>query len=358
MSVFRCTPKICTGPDALEQLRQIRANRVLLVTDQFFSENGTAVKIAGMVPGAETTIFDKVIPDPSAGLAAEGAALCTAVKPEVLLALGGGSVIDCAKGIRAAYDGELIFVAIPTTSGSGSEMTSYTILTKDGVKYPLVDERLRPDLTILEERLLEGLPPRLIADTGMDLLAHCMEALVGSRRNGFTDALAIYGVQTVFKLLIPSFQGDTSVRMGIHEAASMAGLAFDHAGLGLCHAMAHSMGGLFHIPHGRLCAMLLPHVITCNAAVSLGQYAELARRCGLSGVTDRLALRSLLAELHRLRTALRLPETLSQAGVGKAQLEEHRTAVISAALSDPCCKTNPIPVTEDVVAGILKAVAS
>lgn len=357
MSVFQCTTKIISGSEGLDYLKTVSAKQVVLVTDRYFSESGIAMEVGSRIPGARISLFDRVVPDPPAELAAEGGALCMACRPDVLLALGGGSVIDCAKGILAAYDRPVTFIAVPTTSGSGSEMTSYAILTKNGIKHPLVDERLRPDVTILDAGLLEKLPPSLVADTGMDLLAHCMEALVGTNRSEITDAMAVHGVRCVFQKLVHSYQGDTSVRMALHEAASMAGLAFDHAGLGLCHALAHSLGGLFHIPHGRLCAMLLPHVVEHNAETALGIYARLGRLCGLSGATDRLALRSLQSELRRLRRELHLPDNLPQAGVTKEQWQQNREKAVQAALEDPCCRTNPVPVTEEAVRSILKAVA-
>ena len=357
MSVFQCKTKVVTGTGALEMLRTIRAERVLLVTDPYFSGSGIGLKLAGMIPDAVVTVFDQVVPNPSAELAAQGAAVCVRIQPQVLLAVGGGSVIDCAKGIRAACERELLFIAVPTTSGSGSEMTSYAVLTRNHVKYPLVDESLLPDITILDDSLLRGLPTSLIADTGMDMLAHCMEAIVATGRSGFTDALAVHGVRTVFQSLRKSFQGDQSVRLQLHEAASMAGVSFNHAGLGLCHALAHSIGGAFSIPHGRLCAILLPAVISCNAEYILEPYAYLAKCYGLAAPTERLSLRNLLAEICRLRRELRLPENLWQTGIDRKEWENKRTDIVLAAVQDPCCKTNPVPVTEVMVSNVLKAVA-
>ena len=356
VTFFRCATKICSVTTALEVLRTYTAQRILVVTDPYFAESGKAREIGDLVPGAQVTIFDRVVPDPTAALAAEGAALCTTLRPELLIALGGGSAIDCAKGILAAYDGRPTFIAIPTTSGSGSELTSYAVLTKDAVKHPLVEESLRPDLAILDDSLLRSLPQSLIADTGMDLMAHCVEALGATGRSGFTDALAMYAASTVLRDLRASYGGDGSVRLGLHEAASMAGAAFDYAGLGLCHAMAHALGGVFHVPHGRLCAMLLPHVMTYNAIAVLAQYAKLARQCGIAGVTDRLALRNLQAELSRLRKELHMPENLAQAGVTDSQWKQHAQDLPRAILADPCCKTNPVEVTQEGIEKILKAV--
>ena len=357
MQIFHCPTKLYMGPGALDALGGFPAKRVLVVTDSFFSKNGTALEVGRRVPGAEVRIFDHVVPDPPASLAAEGAALCAQFRPQLLIALGGGSPMDCAKAIRLAAGEPMTFVAVPTTSGSGSEMTSFSILTHDGVKHPLVDPSLRPDAAILDDSLLTGLPPSLIADTGMDLLAHCLEALAATGASGFTDALAFEGARTTLALLPASCQGDRSVRLRLHEAASMAGMAFDNAGLGVCHALAHALGGAFHIPHGRLCAMLLPSVLSYNAPAAQEKYACLARLCGLPAATDRLAVRSLSAAIVRLRKQLHMPETLGQAGVTAAQWAEKQPQVLQAALADSCCQTNPVSVTEAGLRQLCKAVA-
>ena len=357
MALFHCPTKIYVGEHGAEALRDYSAQRVLVVTDRFFAKSGKALEIGRMVPSAQVQVFDQVTPDPPAELAARGAALCRHFHPDLLIALGGGSPMDCAKAIKLAYGEELTFVAIPTTSGSGSEMTSFSILTHNGVKYPLVDPALRPDAAILDGSLLKGLPSGLIADTGMDLLAHCMEALVAKNKSGVSDAMAFYGAKTVLDNLERSFHGDASVRLAIHEAASMAGMAFDNAGLGVCHALAHALGGAFHLPHGRLCSMLLPGVMAYNASAGLKQYAALARLCGLPAPTERLALRNLISAITGLQRTLLLPQNLRQAGISGEQWKEKEGAVVSAALADPCCKTNPVDVTEDGAREILKAVA-
>lgn len=356
MGSFCCSTKIYASGNALEVLRTFSARRVLVVTDRYFSESGKALQIAKLVPGAQIEIFDQVTPDPPASLAAKGAALCRKFEPDLLLALGGGSPMDCAKAIKLAYGEKLLFVAVPTTSGSGSEMTSFSILTHKGVKHPLIDETLRPDAAILDASLLQNLPSALIADTGMDLLAHCVEALVAKGRTGCSDAMALLGARTVLKSLERSFRGDTSVRLELHEAASMAGLAFDNAGLGVCHALAHAIGGVFHIPHGRLCSVLLPEVIAYNRSACLSQYALLAKICELPAATDRLAVRNLIFTIARLQRSLLLPQTLGQAGIAKQQWEAEEDAIVQAALKDPCCRSNPVAVTKEALLTILKAV--
>lgn len=357
MTEFCCGTKLYTGANALSALKQYPAARVMVITDGYFSKSGIDRRIASMVKDSEALIFDRVTPDPSAELAAEAAAECRKFRPQLLIALGGGSPMDCAKAVRMASEDPMTFLAIPTTSGSGSEVTSFSVLSHGGIKHPLVDAVMRPDAAILDDSLLENLPPHLIAETGMDLLAHCVEAVCARGRSGFTDALAFHGARTVFANLARSFHGDTSVRRDLHEAAAMAGLAFDNAGLGLCHALAHSMGGVFHLSHGKLCAMILPHVMACNEASAGEQYRALAEACGMNGTSRKMAVRSLSAAVSRLRQSLSLPATLSQAGISRQEIEQNRDKVVEAALADGCLRTNPAPVTREKLLEICRAVA-
>ncbi len=356
MKTFFCTTKIFSGPDALAQLGALRARRVLLVTDRFFVENGTAGRVASLIPGAAVETFSEVTPDPSVELVARGAALCEKCAPEVIVALGGGSPMDCAKAIVYLCEPRPLFVAIPTTSGSGSEMTSFSIVTHGGVKKPVVDGALRPDWAILDETLLKKLPKGLIADTGFDVLAHDLEALGAARASAFTDALAQGSFCLCFSKLHASFSGELSVRGAIHEAASMAGLAFDQAGLGVLHALAHALGGRFHVPHGRLCAILIPAVLEFNAPAAQEKYVRLARMAGISGATDHMAFRNLISALSRLRSSLGLPGSLQQAGVSPRELRAAADALADAALADACMETTPRKPSREEVKALLQQV--
>lgn len=356
LKTFFCKPKIFSGPDALAQLTRLGAKSVLLVTDRFFAENGVADRIAGLLPDAKLTVFSDVTPDPPVELVAKGAAVFQNCKPEAVIALGGGSPMDCAKAILYLQEEKPVFVAVPTTSGSGSEMTAFSIVTHGGVKKPLVDESLRPDWAILDESLLQKLPKSLIADTGMDLLAHCLEALAGTNASTFSDTLAEGAFRVCFANLHASYTGDVSVRGQIHEAASMAGLAFDHAGLGVLHALAHALGGRFHLSHGRLCAILSTAVLEFNAPVCQGKYVRLARLSGVSGATDHMAFRNLISALSRLRSSLEMPGSLQQAGISPRELRAASDAVTEAALCDPCLETAPRKPSRDDLKAILQQV--
>ena len=356
MEQFSCKTRIISGAGAVNHLKQFGFRRLLMVTDPFFYKNGTAQRIAGAAGSEAVEYFHKVVPDPSATLAAEGTAALQAFDPDAVVALGGGSAMDCAKAMVYFSGTKATLVAIPTTSGSGSEVTDFAILTHDGVKHPLVDPRLKPDVAILDEELLTRLPPSLIADGGYDALTHALEAYTAKNAGAITDALALRAFRDTFRLLSRSFGGDLTARPGVHMAATMAGMAFTQAGLGLCHALAHSLGGQFHIPHGRLNAILLPAVICRNASAAGERYAELARAIGLEGRAVSVGVRNLRSALIRLRREVGLPATLAQAGISPVQIRQKADSIVKAALADPCCATNPLPVTESMVRDILSEV--
>lgn len=356
MESFSCKTEIFTGPGSLARLGQMNISRLLLVTDPYFMENGTAKQVTALSGAKEWEIFDKVEPDPSVELSAEGTAVVRQFQPDTLVALGGGSAMDCAKAMAYFAGDPVRLVMIPTTSGSGSEVTNFAVLTHKGVKHPLVDEKIRPDVAILDSDLLNKLPKALVADTGFDVLCHALEAYVAKGANTFTDALAKDSFAAVFSLLPASYGGRTDVRMRIHESAAMAGLAFTQAGLGMCHAMAHALGGAFHLPHGRLNAILLPSVIECNAHVCGAKYASLARAAGLPGAADSVAVRNLKNALIRLRRELGMPQTLKEAGIDPRVVWHKSAQLVKDTLADPCCGSNPLSVEDYMVKKILEEV--
>lgn len=356
MEEFSCKTRILAGPGASGSLSTMGAKRVFLVTDPFFANNGTAKRILELTNCMESEVFDRVQPDPTVELAAEGTARLRAFEPDLLIALGGGSAMDCAKAMAFFAKGNYKTVAIPTTSGSGSEVTDFAILTHNRVKHPLVDKRIRPDVAILDSDLLMSLPKGLIAETGFDVLTHAAEAYVARNAGTITDLYAREAFSSAFAALPASYAGNTTVRLKVHMAATMAGMAFTQAGLGLCHAMSHSLGGMFHVAHGRLNAILLPAVIGSNAHVVSKKYAELARAAGMGGSVDTIAVRNLKNGLIRLRRELNLPETLVQAGVDPRSVWRNADEIVKAVLADPCCQSNPMAVEDFLVRRILEEV--
>ena len=357
MEVFSCKTTIYAGPGAISALAEMGTKRLLLVTDPYFVKNGMADRVAAVSRAQTVEIFDKVRPDPTVGLAAEGTARLKAFQPDLVAALGGGSAMDCAKAMVYFAKGTCRLVAIPTTSGSGSEVTDFAILTHDKVKHPLVDPSLRPDAAILDSDLLLELPKSLIADAGFDVLSHALEAYVAKGAGAFSDIYAREAFGSAFAALPASYAGRQEVRLKVHLAATMAGIAFTQAGLGLCHALSHSLGGFFHVPHGRLNAVLLPAVVGCNSHTAGKKYAEIARAAGLGGSADTVAVRNLRSGLVRLRRELHLPETLAQAGIDPRKLWRNSAVIVEAALKDPCCASNPVTADAFLVRRILEEVA-
>ena len=346
MEQFSCSTRIVSGAGACKALEEMHIKRLLLVADPFFAKNGTAGRIAALAKAEATEIFGEVTPDPSVELAAKGAAAVQRFAPDTIVALGGGSAMDCAKAMAYFSGQKPRLIAIPTTSGSGSEVTDFAILTHGGTKHPLVDHTLRPDVAILDGDLLTELPRPLIAAGGFDLISHALEAVAAKNAGHISNALACDAFCTAWKLLLRSYQGDLSARLPLHSAATMAGMAFSCAGLGLCHAVSHSLGGELHIPHGVLNAILLPLVLEFNASAASGSYAALARQAGISSGSDTIALRALKSALVRLRRSLDLPDSLAKAGAKPADVRKKMDSLVAAALADPCCGSNPVRADE------------
>ena len=356
MEEFSCKTRVVSGRGTIRMLGKLEKKKLFLVADPFFVKNGTAKQVADATGCQEVEIFDRVQPDPTVELAAEGTAKLREFGPDLVVALGGGSAMDLAKAMAYFGKGDYTVAAIPTTSGSGSEVTDFAILTHDQVKHPLVDKRLRPDMAILDADLLQELPKGLIAETGFDVLTHALEAYVARNSGAITDVYAREAFSSAYASLPASYGGNKSVRLKVHLAATMAGMSFSQAGLGLCHAMAHSLGGAFHIAHGRLNAMLMPAVIQCNAYGAGEKYARLAQAAGIGGSAVTVGVRNLKNALIRLRRELGMPATLSEAGISPGQVWNRQKEIVAAALADPCCQTNPVPVEEFMVRKVLEEV--
>ena len=357
MQTFFCKTRVITGKGSLQSLKELSISRLFVVTDPYFFENGKAMDLVKLIGPEAYGIFHEITPDPTVTLAAKATAAAKELKPDTVLALGGGSAIDCAKAVSYFLEGAAQLVAVPTTSGSGSEVTSFSVLTHEGNKYPLVDDTLCPQVAILDSELVASLPKALIADGGFDVISHATESFVATGANAITRALSKEAFRTTLACLPASFGGDLQARDRIHTASTVAGLAFTGAGLGLCHSLAHVLGGMFHVPHGRLNAILLPAVIHCNAHSAGGSYAELARSAEISGASDTVAVRSLVNHLIRLRKQCNLPGNLREAGIDPRLLRQAAPQLIQQALKDPCTKTNPLPVADFMIRRILDEVS-
>ena len=292
----------------------------------------------------------------------------------VVVGVGGGSAIDTAKAIRI-FAGKMTegyaphLIAIPTTSGTGSEVTSFAVIADPaaGRKYPLVSESLTPDEAILDEELVKSVPASVTADTGMDVLTHALEAYVSINNNEFSGALAEKAVEIIGQFLYRSYSSnqDTHARRKMHIASCLAGLAFNSASLGLNHGMAHQLGARFHIPHGRANAILLPHIVEYNTGIGpvsrsqgeypacVRKYCNMARILGVSNLNEVTTVRSLISYIHFLNEEMNIPKSVSAATAGKITQEQYEAAIESmaeAALADGCTATNPRkPLKEEVM---------
>lgn len=259
------------------------------------------------------------------------------------------------------------FIAVPTTSGTGSEVTDYSVITdaEKGIKYPLTSKELRPSVAILDPALTISVPPTVTADTGMDALTHAIEAYISSNANDFSDALCEKAILYIYQYLPIAFKDGSNMtaREKLHIASCMAGLAFNSAGLGLNHGMAHAVGGKFHIAHGRINAMLLPYVMRFNADLEHahnGEYSMPARKfqriahlLELPSSGTRLGANNLIRAIERMNHDLAIPSTLIELGKDPQEIERYRGEMVAAALADTTTQTNPRPVTQEQANEIL-----
>ncbi|RGH39042.1 iron-containing alcohol dehydrogenase [Firmicutes bacterium AM41-5BH] len=374
MRSFEIKTKIFFGDQALDRLAEIPYNKVLIITDPFMAQSSMFNLVTDPLKRAnkEFEIFKDVVPDPPIEKISEGVKKMLEYKPDVLVAVGGGSAIDSSKSIRefalrVEPYAEVGLIAIPTTSGTGSEVTSFAVVSdpKEKMKYPLVSEHLTPDEAILDAELVKSVPPAITADTGMDVFTHALEACVSTNRSDFTNALAEKAIEICGVFLLRAYLdgNDTHARQKMHSASCLAGLAFNTASLGLNHGMAHQLGATFHIPHGRANAMLLPHIIEFNSDINkhsksqkeylpaVKRYATVAQILGLSSYNKIMTVRSLVNWVQFMLKEMDIPLSISQ--MGTISKEEYFNAIdrmADAALADACTATNPrVPTKEDVV---------
>lgn len=367
MREFRLSTVVRLGPQALAALDRFAGESVFLVTDEFLKTTPVYQRVLERC-GGRVTVFTGVHPNPGTKEIGLGVAEYLKATPKVVVAYGGGSVMDAAKVMhKAALDAGLAapegIVAIPTTSGSGSEVTSFAVVTDERthVKVPIASPDLVARLAILDPNAVVGAPAHITADSGMDVLTHAVEAYVARDACDFSDALAEKAVELVFAHLHRCFThgDDLDARSHMHNASCMAAMAFDNVGLGITHSLVHALGGHFPVAHGRLNAILLPHVIEFNAArcpVANDRYARLGRLLS-PGASDKAAVLNLSAACRRLAKRVGIPPRLTEANIDASELRAAIPELAAAALSDGCTPPNPVQVTAADLAGLLKAAA-
>ena len=368
------------GKGSLEELKNLKGTRAFVVTGGgsmkrfgFLARVENALKEAGM----EVHIFEGVEPDPSVTTVMRGAEEMRQFQPDWIVAIGGGSPIDAAKAMWAFYEypdvtfDDLIvpfnfptlrqkahFCAIPSTSGTATEVTAFSVITDydKGIKYPLADFNITPDVAIVDPELAEKMPPKLTAHTGMDAMTHAIEAYVSTVHCDYTDPLALHAIQMVHNDLKKSYEGDMDARDRMHNAQCLAGMAFSNALLGIVHSMAHKTGAVFeggHIIHGAANAMYLPKVIQYNAKnpEAAQRYAYIARFMGLEGSDTQSLVAALVAELRHMNDELNIPQCIAHYGeggtiaeqgfVGEEEFLSKLPEIARNALGDACTGSNP-----------------
>lgn len=353
---------IYLGKDSLNRLNEYEGENIYIVTDNFMVESGIVNVIVDEVKDKnKVEIFSDVTPNPTTDNVVAGVEPLLAFKPTIIIGFGGGSPIDAAKAIKLMAEQLNILetirlVIIPTTSGTGSEVTNFSVITNSDthLKYPLVDDGLQPDEAILDARLVKSAPKSITADTGMDVLTHALEAYVSTNATVYSDALAEKAIELIFANLVDAFKDGENIeaRVNVHEASCLAGLAFNQASLGMCHGMAHSIGGKFPIAHGRINGILLPSVIKYNADESqyaLDKYNQLAKSMGIKNYRGKMGIRNLMNQVSELRRDLNMPDSFKATGLTKEDLKPVLTHICEESLLDPTTATNPkTPTLDDV----------
>lgn len=329
--------------------------------------------------GMEVELFENVEPDPSVETVMRGAEAMRKFEPDWIVAMGGGSPIDAAKAMWAFYEYPDVtfedlcipfnfpklrtkakFLAIPSTSGTATEVTAFSVITDyaKGIKYPLADFEITPDVAVVDPDLAETMPPKLVAHTGMDALTHAIEAYVSTLHGPFTDPLALQAIEMVLDYLPASYNGNMESREHMHYAQCLAGMAFSNALLGIVHSMAHKTGAAFstgHIPHGCANAIYLPYVIKYNAheKEALSRYAEIARRMGLDGTSETALMNSLCKKIDEFNIRLNIPKTLKEFGINEDEFKEKVKTIAELAVGDACTGSNPRTITPEQMEKLL-----
>lgn len=387
MARFTIPRDVYHGKDSLEALKTLKGTKAMVVV------GGGSMKRFGFLDrvesylreaGMEVRLFEGVEPDPSVDTVMRGAEAMRAFEPDWIVSIGGGSPIDAAKAMWAFYEypdttfealcipfnfptlrTKARFCAIPSTSGTATEVTAFSVITDyaKGIKYPLADFNITPDVAIVDPELAETMPKKLTAHTGMDAMTHAIEAYVSTLHCDYTDPLALHAIKMVGENLIDSYNGDMAARDRMHNAQCLAGMAFSNALLGIVHSMAHKTGAAYsggHIVHGCANAMYLPKVIRFNAVEpdACKRYAEIARFIGLTGNTDSELTDALIKHINGLNAALDIPSRIKDYEGGiidEKEFIEKLPHVAELAVGDACTGSNPRGITPEQMEELLKS---
>lgn len=371
---FQVKPMIWYGKDCLQRLNDLSFKKVCIVTDKSMVKLGMLEPLTKILDDLNVSyrIFDEVEPDPSLETVLSGLSHILVTKPDLLIAVGGGSVIDAAKAIMffcLRVKEEVIkpekivkpyFVAVPTTSGTGSEVTSYSVITdtKNGKKIPIKDKRMLPDVAILDTVFTSTLPKKVIANAGIDVLTHALEAYVSLEHHAMSDLYALEAARKVSSCLTSMYDqvSDEKSRMEMHMASCYGGIAFENSGLGLNHGMAHALGGKFMLPHGQANALLIPHIIRYNCGDHMGgeetrkRYETMAKVMEMAKGNKGDGKTEIIHQINQLTKHLELPSAIKDCGISEKAFLSSVPEMVKKALADFTTSSNPRKAeAEDVV---------
>ncbi|EQK41263.1 iron-containing alcohol dehydrogenase family protein [[Clostridium] bifermentans ATCC 638] len=380
MNRFTIPRDLYFGDDAIDYLKNARGKKAMLVIgSERLIKDGTVPKIQENLKEAniETVIFKGVENDPSVATVRKGVEMMNEFNPDLIIGIGGGSPIDAAKAMWIFYEypeftfeeaakpfnlpelrQKAHFIAIPTTSGTATEVTSFSVITDNetGVKYPIADYNITPDIAIVDTKLVQTMPKTLVANTGMDALTHAIEAYVSNARNPITDALSMKSIEMIYENLVKSFNGEDQARKDMHIAQNLAGMAFSNAILGIVHSMAHKTGKIFDIPHGLANAIYLPAAIQFNSKTAKAAYADIAKRLGLVGNTEDELVNSLVNVVKQFRKDMGMANSLKEFGLSEEVFNKNLQSISETTLADPCTGTNPRQISVEEMKELFKAV--
>lgn len=379
MQRFTIPRDLYFGENAIDHLKSVGGSKAMLVIgSERLIQDGTLPKIQSLLKEAniETSIFSGVENDPSVATVMSGAQAMREFNPDLVVGIGGGSPIDAAKAMWIFYEypeftfeeaakpfnlpelrKKARFIAIPTTSGTGTEVTSFSVITnhETGVKYPIADYNITPDVAIVDTGLVQSMTPSLVANTGMDALTHAFEAYVSKARNPITDSLAMKSIEMTVASLVDSYKGEDQARKDMHIAQCLAGMSFSNAILGIVHSMAHKTGKIFDIPHGCANAIYLSYAIQFNAKAAGAAYADISRRLGLPGTTTDELVASLVQLVKDFRTSMNMPHTLKEFGIAEDFFKSSLDEISKNAVGDPCTGTNPRDISVEEMKQLFEA---
>ena len=380
MNRFTIPRDLYFGDNAIDYLKEVKGNKAMLVIgSERLINDGTVPKIQEnlKVANIETIVFKGVENDPSVATVRKGVEMMNEFNPDLIIGIGGGSPIDAAKAMWIFYEypeftfeeaakpfnlpelrQKAKFMAIPTTSGTATEVTSFAVITDNetGIKYPIADYNITPDVAIVDTNLVQTMPKNLVANTGMDALTHAIEAYVSNARNPITDALAMKSIEMTYANLVNSYNGEDQARKDMHIAQNLAGMAFSNAILGIVHSMAHKTGKIFNIPHGLANAIYLSAAIQFNAKTAKSSYADIASRLGLQGNTEDELVNSLVNIVKQLRADMGMVNSLQEFGISEEMFMENLQAISETSVADPCTGTNPREISVEEMKELFKAV--